>query len=155
MYGLLGAATVHRDSFYAMLDEVGIPVTIRQPAEKPSSGGSDVTKALGTREQVTGTGEEKEVLAIVSGPTNTGVNITAGTAPKQASPVGSVQFCSTVLRVKLSDVLVNEEKLYGKTLFETAREIVIQDTVFKVVATERSGLAPLGPYILWVGAEVK
>jgi hypothetical protein len=153
MIGLKKTAEAHLALFKKYLEEAGNEVIVRQPAPRPTAVGNDVSKVLGARPVPTSLrGTETLVMAIVSGPANVaGTPPTSYTGPAQVNPLGKVAQCDLVLRVLLSDVLVNSKQKHGKTLFDTALDIQVDGGVFKVEAMERGGLAPLGPYILWVG----
>lgn len=157
MIGLTKAATAHLAVFKKYLSEAGTSVTVRQPAPKTAAGGNDVSRVLGTRPVPSSLrGTQTVVNAIISGPANVaGTPGAAYQGPVQVSPLGKVAQCDLVLRVLLSDVLVDVTQKHGKTLFDTALDIQVNGGIFKVEATERGGLAPLGPYILWVGLMVQ
>jgi metal-dependent amidase/aminoacylase/carboxypeptidase family protein len=152
MLGLRKAAEAHLAIFQKALAEAGTTITIRQPAPKPASGGTDVTKILGARPSPSSAvGTTTTVGALVSGPANVAGTPLASATPAQVDPLGRVADCDIVLRVLLSDVLLDPTKKHGKTLFDTAKDVLIDGGYFRVEKTERGGLAPLGPYILWVG----
>lgn len=153
MMGLQRAAEAHLAVFKQYLEEGGVQVNVRQPPPKPAVGGTDVTRILGARPSPSSArGTETLVRAIISGPANVaGTPPPSSIGPVQSNPLGKVAQCDLVLRVLLSDVLVNSTQKHGKTLFDTALDVQVDGGVFKVEATERGGLAPLGPYILWVG----
>lgn len=157
MIGLQRAAEAHLAVFKQYLEEAGTEVTVRQPPPKPASGGTDVSRILGSRPSPTSLrGAEDVIVAILSGPANVaGTPPPSAIGPVQANPLGKVAQCDLVLRVLLSDALVSPTQKHGKTLFDTALDVQVDGGIFKVEATERGGLAPLGPYILWVGLMVQ
>lgn len=153
MMGLNRAAEAHLAAFKKYLAEGATEITIRQPPPKPATGGNDVSRVLGSRPVPTSArGKETVINAIVSGPANVaGTPPPSYIGPAQANPLGKVAQCDLVLRVLLSDVLVSANQKHGKTLFDTALDVQVDGGIFKVEATERGGLAPIGPYILWIG----
>jgi hypothetical protein len=158
--GLRRAAERHKALFLTYLGEVGEPVAVRQPAPKPTNPTTDVSKILGSRPAPPAPGQPavgavKTVPAIVSGASNIAGNPQPNRTDASVLPVGLLAVSDTVLRVLLDDVLLDPAKRYGKTLFDTAHDVVIHGTSFKVQGSERSGLAPLGPYILWVALAVQ
>jgi hypothetical protein len=152
MIGLQKMAEMHRDQFYQVLLEAGTDIVVRPAAAPTALPNNDVTKALGVRTQVLAYGTPITVRAVLSGPT-TGNTINPASAPIKVNALGTVQMSEVILRLKVDDCLLDPDKPYGKTIFDNAKDVLIGDRPFKVIASERSGLAPLSPYILWVGLE--
>lgn len=143
--GLEKRAAQHKQIFDRMVEQAGTVITLRMPPANVSGATSAATKALGTRAQATGYGADIPVTAIVH------TSLDASPLQQTGYPAGLVQISEIILAVRLADVLVDPLKPLGPTQFELAKEIVVQGTVFKKTGVERSGLPPLGPYILWVG----
>jgi hypothetical protein len=150
MLGLDALAKQHRDFFYRLVDEVGRSITIRKTIPAPTASITAATRVLGA--QVTQSNDsypEIPVTAIVTGASSvTSLNVRN---PGDVAPIGLVQSSEILLRVKLVDVIVDSDDVYGPTLFDIAHDVFIGDSYFKVVGVERSGLPPLTPYIVWVG----
>jgi hypothetical protein len=151
MFGLKGAAARHRTIFLQLLNEIGEEVVVRLPAPKPTPAGNDASKILGSRPTTTAAtiGDTFDKKAIISGPSSAAP--APNETPATARALGKVAECDLVLRFFLDDVLLDETKRYGRTLLDSAVDVLVQGTTFKVEAMARGGLAPLGPYILWVG----
>jgi len=142
-------ATRHRNKMYALLAESGQDVVVRQPQARAASGNA-AEKIFGISGYETGYGTPVTVQAWVHsaavpsdfryGPTNPG-----------AAVIGTLSESDLVLMVKLSDVLVDTTVPFGRTIFDTAKDVQVSGSVFEVSGTFRSGLAPIGPYLLWVG----
>lgn len=142
-------ATQHKERMFRLIDDAGQTVTVRTPGVRTTS--ANITqKIFGAAEYETAYGEPVEVTAWVhQGRVPSGFNF-AGT-PDPASALGMVIESDLILSVKLEDCLEDAEKVYGKTIFDTARDVQISGSTFEVKGVFRSGFAPLGPYILWVG----
>lgn len=150
MLGLDALARQHRDIFYGLIEETGQTIVIRKELPAQTSGITPVSRVLGVQvTQSTAAYPEVEVRAIVTGPS--AVKPLSGKDPGPVAPVGLLQSSDIVLRVKLLDVIVDEDNIYGPTLFDVAHDVRIGENIFKVVAVERSGLPPLSPYICWCG----
>ena len=148
---MLNLATRHKAQAYNMIDTLGEDILIRQPPARTTST-SDVDKVFGAPQELDDYGE----LTTVTG------HVHQGTVPGDASGynftarfLGIMQNADLVVSVKLEDVLSDSTKKYGRTLFDTAKDVVVGGSVFEVTGAYRSGMAPLGPYILWVGLEIQ
>jgi hypothetical protein len=65
--------------------------------------------------------------------------------------LGKLAESDLILSLKIEDGLVDSQKVYGRTIFDKAKRVVVGGSNFEVTGVFRSGFAPLGPYILWVG----
>lgn len=144
-------ATLHKNTFDRLVAAAGIEITIRQPSTRAGGPSSAAEKALGRRAEDTGYGDSDEVVAIVTNSIDATASPESNAGIKQSEPIGLYQISDVVIRLKLSDVLIDSNKPQGLTLFDTAKDVLIQGTPFKVCGSERTGFAPIGPYILWVG----
>lgn len=150
MLGLAATAKLHRATFYKLLDEAGRDVIIRAEPAAPTGTLTDVERALGVQQTVSTSYPETTVKGVITGPTSIPLN---QTSPGVVAPLGLLQQSDIVIRFRLSDILVDANDVYGPTTVDVAHDIVIGKNVFKVIATERSGLPPLDPYICWCGLE--
>ena len=150
MFGLEVMAKKHREFFYNLVEEIGKPITIRKELPPQTAGITNVSRVLGVQvTQSTTAYPEVSIDAIV-----TGANSVAplnSRDPGIVAPLALLQSSEIILRAKLSDVIVDPENPYGQTIFDIAHDVMIGETVFKVVGTDRSGLPPLPPYIVWCG----
>jgi hypothetical protein len=149
MKGLKKAADMHRAMFVSYLTEMGTLVTVRQYPDKAATGGSEFSKVFGNRNRENEVGSTSEVRAVVS------ASVSGQLEPREyaenSAVLGLFEKSDVVLRVLLEDVLLDPTKPLERTLFDTAKEIVVQGSEFELAGSARTGLPPLGPYILWVG----
>ena len=148
----LAAATQHRNTYYQLINSAGQDVTIRPPATRAAST-DDTEKIFGVSgSQETDYGTSSVITAWVH---QGRVPLTAkfGGMDPGSEVLGLIAKSDIILSVKLEDVLVDTTQLYGRTTIEQAKDIQVSGSTFKIVGTFRSGFAPLGPYILWVGLE--
>jgi hypothetical protein len=66
------------------------------------------------------------------------------------SILGQYPEATALARVWLADVLVDADSPYGETLFDTATAVQYVGKLYRVVATERHGLANVSPYTMTV-----
>ena len=141
----------HKTEALALIAAMGEDIEIRQPVARSTStndmekvlGATTDPDAYGTTTTVTGMVHQGKVPSGAMG-FNTSVSI-----------VGLIQNSDLVVSVALEDVLVDATKKYGRTLFDTAKTVIVGGSTFEVGGTFRSGMPPLGPYILWVGLEIQ
>lgn len=145
MKPLLSAVEVHKRRVKAMIEELGITVSVVPPPPK-SLPGNDVSKVMGTRP--TASAAPIEVKAVLSYPSTT--RVTSPKYKENTLPLGLHETCDAVLMVYLDDALEDVNKPLGRTLFDTSKEVQVLGTTFQYEAEERTGLPPT-PYILWVG----
>lgn len=149
---LSGAAKTHKRMFGRFVAEAGDPnVVVRQPAA-PTAPISAAEKVLGRKSDTTqgeGYGESRTVKAVVSDAAVTLADVYAS-IPPQIAAIGRAEKLDLILRLPLGDALLIADAKYGQTIFDTAKDIQIGGAVFTVRATDRTGLPPEGPYILWV-----
>jgi hypothetical protein len=149
---LTGAAKLHKKKFYSYLDSTGVSVNVRLPLATNSASNS-VTRALGKTVTATGPiGSIRQVRAIVNFGYTAGTNPFANpdAIPPAIRQIGTVETVDAVLRCRLEDVLVVATELGGRTLFDSCKDVVYQNTSYTVLTTDRTGLPPEGPYIVWV-----
>lgn len=145
------AARLHKRQFEAHLAGAGVEVEVRQrpPRAVPTT---TADKVLGRRQDVVAdapAGPSTFVRAVVSDAAMATGN-GYGSTPAEIVSIGKVEALDLILRCALTDVLVDPDKPYGKTVFDGAKDVLVAGTPFEVRATDRTGLPPVGPYILWV-----
>jgi hypothetical protein len=148
MFGLVAAAKQHRSIFYKLILETGKDVIVRGEPAAPTGTLTDADRALGIQATTATVYPEAIVKGIITGPMLIPL---VQENPGLVAPIGLIQQSDIIIRCKLSDVLVDPLDVYGPNSFDVAHDVVIGKNVFKVVATDRSGLPPLDPYICWVG----
>lgn len=149
MANLNKAALLHKQKFDAHVRDNGIEVEIRQPQAKAAAA-NDVAKIMGSKSRETEPGESVTVTALYLHPGSTG-NLAYGSVVDNTKPLGRLRDVERVLKVSLADALLDTSKPYGKTYFDTAFDVVINDTRFKVLGTDTTGFPGIDPYVLWVG----
>ena len=149
MIGLRRIAEVHKKQFDRFLEETGTLVEVVSQAAKTTSDGSDVGKVLGSRKRAEPGTQTTSVKAIVHSSVSDRMEGRSGFI--ESSPVGMFDNSDIVLSVRLGDVLLKADRPLERTVFDTAMSIVVQGSTFEVDAQSRTGLPPIGPYILWVG----
>ena len=142
-------ATQHRNKMYALIDSAATTITVRPPATRAASTNA-TEKVFGpSGAQETDYGTPTTVSAWVH---QAAVPASfAGQNTLQQIAAGKLAESDIILSLKLEDALVDANQPYGRTIFDTAKDVQIQGSTFQVKGTFRSGFAPLGPYILWVG----
>lgn len=145
-------ATQHKAKIFALIDANGQSVVVRQPQARAASTDA-VTKVFGADAYETATGTETTITAWVH-QGNVASDFSMRSMEEAGAALGIVAQSDLVLSVKLEDVLLDSSKVYAQTQFDTAKDVVISGSTFKVKGTFRSGLAPIGPYVLWVGLEL-
>lgn len=145
MPNLAGAAKLHRTQFQRYLLAAGRDVLVRQPAT--GTAGNAVDRTRGKRSEATGVGTTATVKAIVS--SLYAFSSTEESLPPAIRAVGKTDKIDLVLRFALADVLLDADNGFGRTSIEAAKDIVLNGEPYTVVVTERGGLPPLDPYILW------
>lgn len=151
---LKGLAKQHKAMFDRMVDEAGVTVTVRQPPIATAST-SPADKVLGKRPDAAPEAYGEATTAVALWSTGYSGNDALGTyaIPAQIAALGRTDGLDVILRLKLADYLVDPENRHGATLFDTAKAVTYETVTYKVRATDRSGLPPLGPYILWVALQ--
>lgn len=152
-----GAASAHRRMFERWVAD-GVDVTIRQyPAPASPAAGAPapttVDKVMGRRTALPSVTDEVGPTTTVKAILTNGYAGLARHDPDMPVPVQGIGYLKGVdilLRVRLHDVLVDPARPYGLTLFDTAKDVVFQQSAFEVKATEPAGMPPEGPYELWV-----
>jgi hypothetical protein len=146
---LRGMADQHRRVFLAMLQRVGVWIVVRQPAV-PTLGTTAVQRVLGTKADLTAVGATKRIKALLSNDYLRPETIAPGDVSEGLAALGGKDRVDAILRVHLPDA-VPDDDTQARTLFDSAKDVVIDGTTFEVTGTKRTGFPPIGPYILWVG----
>lgn len=137
-------ALQHKTQFEQLLTGAGETITIRQPSTEVSSS-SLVDKMRGTKSQEETVGVTKQIKAMIS---------PAATRPEPyyspaTAALIALQIDSDLLiRAKLSDVSIDGSR--DKSLFDTAKDVVIDDVRYQVKGTLPGGLPSVPPYIVYV-----
>ncbi len=142
-------ATRHRDDAYRRIVEAGQDVIVRPPIAR-STATDNTERVFGSATYETAYGTSVTVNAWVH---NTAVPTTFQQGPvnQGAALLGMLAESDLILSLKLSDALVDSTVLFGRTIFDQAKDVQVSGSTFEVSGTFRSGFAPIGPYILWVG----
>lgn len=151
MNALANAAKMHKRQFEAFLARAGVEVSLLMPATKGSDGdfSSDV---FGNTNETDTEPTAVPVTAVFSADYLRPESVVPGDAPEAIAVLGEgPEDLDAVLRVKLEDVLLTAGALLGHTLFDKCMYVGYLGQTFKVTSTKRTGLPPIGPYILWVG----
>lgn len=149
MPNLRKKAELHRAKFLQYVDDVGVDVEVRQPQAKTDST-NDVDKVFGPRARETTPGTSATVKAVFVHRGSTS-NLAYGRAP-ELGPLGKkIYDADRILKVVLTDALVDADVPAGKTIFDTAFDVVIEGIRYDVIGTDRTGLPSIAPYVLWVG----
>lgn len=69
---------------------------------------------------------------------------------KSLQILGKYPDATAVARVWLHDVLLDPTNTHGETLFDIAVDVVHAGHLYKVIATDRHGMANIEPYLLTV-----
>lgn len=145
---MFGMAEAHRSSFEQFLRGAGVEVTLEMPPER-SSGTSDVDKVLGVKSQ--GDPDYHVIQVVWSNDLMRPESFRPGSPDEPIAALGGKEKLDAVVRTLLSDVLLDVTQPLGPTLFDTAKYLIHHDMKFEIVDTKRTGLPPLGPYIIWAG----
>lgn len=148
----LTIATAHKKKFFSLINSAGQDVLVRSPATRATST-TEVDKIFGTSGSTeTDFGPTLTIKAWIHQGKIPG---TFAFTPMEAGagPLGILAESDIILLIKLEEVLVVAEQVYGRTTIDQAKDIQVSGSTFKVTGTFRSGLAPLGPYLYWVGLE--
>lgn len=145
-----GAAELHRRQFHAFVDGANTEVEVRSAATRTAAA-TAADKVLGKKAVETGVGASTFIKAIW----NSDINATTPnyTIPEQIAALGRAEKMDALLRVKLDEALITSDDTHGRTIFDAAKDVVYGGYRWTVSGTARTGLAPLGPYILWVAVK--
>lgn len=147
-------AKIHKRQFEKLVDSLGVIVTVRQPQKRNPSGGPGnmAERVFGRPEWESEAGETQDIKVLWS---NDYLRPESAVAGDISAPIASLaqntQKMDAVLRLRLADALIDPGKPQGRTIFETAKDVVYQGQIFEVLGVRKTGLPPEGPYILWVG----
>jgi hypothetical protein len=149
---LKALAQRHRSQFESLLTQAGQEVEIQLP-EVRTAAESPVAKVLGrgTPSPAVAPGGPSTVVPALVSTGYRAVDYEFGNVPATIAALGRTDTALVVLRCRLSDVIPAGQSAHGETLFHRAARVVVGRDAFQVVGIDRSGLPPLGPYIVWVG----
>lgn len=153
MISLRAAAELHKRQFDAMVDGNGVLVELQFPPEK-ATGATMAAKAFGqkTAEETIDPARSLLLKGVWSNDYIRADAVVGGdVAEAIASMTAKANPLDGVLRLKLADVLLPGATSQGQSVFDTCKYVLYQGVYYRVVDTKRSGLPPIGPYILWVG----
>lgn len=138
---------IHKKQFERLLKMMGSSLLVRQPPARTAAA-TNVDKVLGPVGQTHTYGASKELTVIWRN--GHGKMLDNEATPTNIASLGRTEGLDAVVRCNLADALVDPDDKQGKTIFDTAKDVVYQSTSFKVVTTDRTGMPLEGPYILWV-----
>lgn len=141
-------ASLHKRQFDKYVASAGRPILVRQPIGH-LSGLTPAQRVMGTKAVDRGYGEEKEVICIFTNDLLSSID--DDDVKLVIAALGKTHQLDAVIRVRISDALSDPDNPQGTTIFETAKDVVFSGEVFEVTGTQRTGLPPLDPYVLWVG----
>lgn len=145
-------ASRHKAKMFKIIEDGGQDVIIRPPAIRAVSTNA-ADKIFGTSGATeTDFGTPVTITAMVHQGKVPG-GFSHDPMQSGAEAFGLLQESDLILSLKLEDVIVDSDVPYGRTIIDQAKEIGVAGSTFKVIGTFRSGFAPIGPYILWVGLE--
>jgi hypothetical protein len=138
---------IHKKQFARLLKMMASTVTVRQPVVR-SVPQNDMEKVLGRKGTEHDHGAVQDVTVIWRN--GHGKLLDNEATPLNIAAIGKTSGLDAVIRCMLEDVLVNPADKQGRTIFDTAKDVVYNGTSFQVVTTDRTGMPLEGPYILWV-----
>lgn len=148
------SAAVHKRIFERLLRDKGVTISVRfPPTSTTNAGGTLASKVFGERNWETTVDEVRtqEYLALWSndglGPEHPeGAQVSNAMSP--LSRAG--EKIDAMIRVSLAGALLDVNAPQGLTVFDICKDVQYAGASFQVVKSARTGLPPLGPYILWV-----
>lgn len=140
----------HKAEFEKFLTGAGVVVTIRQPGARVA-GTNAVDRVKGQRTFETSIGSTQDILVVWSNDLIRPEAVVAGDVAETIAALGGKASVDVIIRCRLSDALLDGATHQGRTLFDTAKDVTYSGQTYEVTGTKRTGLPPIGPYILWVG----
>lgn len=148
---LVRAAERHRAEFRRFVERAGVLIDVVFPSAKPAPL-TQAEKVTGAKPRGDESGEVHQVRVIwssdLSSPTNVDGDIVSVAQALGHNPDKPID---AVIRLNLADGLEDVSRPLGQTIFDTAKEVVFLGERFVVSGSKRTGMPPIGPYILWVG----
>jgi hypothetical protein len=150
----MSSSTMHRRIFERMLAREGEVLEVRQPTPAATATQTPTAAEMffGPRPAAPAaapTGPVDEVTALITtDPATLSVEGLQRRTPFHG--IGRPESIVMIARCLLPDALVDDDRPLGRTLFDTAKDVVYLGESFEVAGTERTGLPGAGPYILWV-----
>jgi len=144
-------AKIHKAKFESLVEEAGIDIEVRMIPER-EAGSSDSDNVFGPRGSETSVGESKTVKVVWSNDYVRPEAVVGGDVSESIATLATdTSKLDVIIRLPLEDALLKPDLKQGKTIFHVCRDVIHNGAKFKVTGTKRTGLPPLGPYILWVG----
>jgi hypothetical protein len=146
-------AEIHKRSFERLLEATGVEIAVRQPAPRNVSINAK-DKVFGGKTLESDIGEIQLVTVIWSNDVFRPEAVVAGDVAEAVSGLAhntGGKPVDAVIRMKLSEALLQADAPQGMTIFDTAKDILYQGQRFQILSTKRTGLPPIGPYTIWVG----
>lgn len=145
---LRGAAALHKRAFEKYMESAGQGILVEM---------SGTPSDTSTRAKVLGTATEppphhEPVWCVV---TSASIALNEASVPQPIAAVGRTDKLDYVIRTSASECLLNAEEPMGRTVFDVAKRVTIDGQGFRVKAVARSGLPPLGGYIVWAALGVE
>lgn len=148
---LSGASRIHRKQFEKFVEQAGTPVTVRQPAVRVP--GTMADRVLGKMAIEEGVGATQTITVVWNTDLSVRWESPDLTVPKVIADLARMEKLDAVLRAKLSDALIVPGDVFGRTVFDTAKDVFYGNYAWQVTGTVRTGLEPEGPYILWIAVK--
>lgn len=142
-------ARKHKAMFEVYLHN-GVSIQVRQPAPRGTAANA-VEKMKGISTFETGIGVIQTVKAIWSNDLLRPEAVVPGDVSEVVAALGGKGSIDVIIRCLLDDVLITPGDKQGRTIFDTARDVVYSGHTFQIKGSKRTGFPPLGPYIYWVG----
>jgi hypothetical protein len=141
---IAGAVAVHQNTAESLIDSSTIEIYIRVKAalSSPSTGAS-MFADLDDAESATLQGPFKSLWVDAD-------SARVGTGSREGNLIARYSTADVVIKVKLSDVLIDTTDPYGQTYFDQALDVVYNDRNFQVLGYDRYGLGTVPPYIIAV-----
>lgn len=150
---LKGFAEMHKRLFEGYWAESEVFILVRQPAAKTAAT-NDVDKLKGATSFETAVGTTQLIKVLWSNDLLRPEAVLPGDVSEPIAALGDGERLDAVVRLPLSEALLDADNPQGATVFDTARDITYSGRLYEIKGTKRTGLMPIGPYILWVGLKL-
>jgi hypothetical protein len=145
-------AEKHKKMFDTLVETAGVEITVREPIGR-IEGTSARSKVLGTKAYEEDAAPTTTAVTVLW--SNDYASLTDVDSRDVLDALGALALqnnkLDVVLRLKLEDVLDDPANKQGRTLFDRAKDVQYSGETFEITGTKRTGLNPIGPYILFVG----
>jgi hypothetical protein len=149
-------AALHKKQFEQMVKTSGVDITLHFPpdvtADMEEEGHYDDMYGASTWETTHDPGLTRTVRVLWSNDYMSPESIVPGdTSASLASLAVGPNAAHAIVRLPLVSALLRRDRPQGDTIFELAKSVFYQEQRFRIVGIKKTGLLPLGPYILWAG----